>query len=290
MLRSSPPPAIPTGLVGKFITKKRVQLNWDANTEEDLQGYRLFVSNGLASNYTQITKAAVIGEQFIYDVDPTFMVDKIYFKILSTDKRDNYSEKSAAIELERPDIIPPASPVLYKVSPTPAGVAIGFQFSSSEDRVRHELERKRKGAPGWETILSIDKNEEASYAENLTPDNTTATTYQDTAILERRAYQYRLMAYDDDGNVFSSEVIAIRPYDSGLRGIIKDFKLYTECVPTGDITKPQAFNTLEWLLKNYELEGTIDLDSLQALVVWNVISNGIYTDLVATINSGQDAY
>ncbi|MEM6964309.1 MAG: hypothetical protein AAF573_06060, partial [Bacteroidota bacterium] len=68
------PPAIPTGLVGKFITKKRVQLNWDANTEEDLQGYRLFVSNGLASNYTQITKAAVIGEQFIYDVDPTFMV------------------------------------------------------------------------------------------------------------------------------------------------------------------------------------------------------------------------
>ena len=275
-LPDSIPPAIPTGLTGQFVSSDRVQLTWQANTEADFKGYRLFVANAKASNYIQITPQPVATEQFVYEIEPNFIVDSIYFKILSTDQRDNYSEKSACFALRRPDIVPPSTPVLQKVNPTPAGIELGWKFSSSTDVAYHILERKPINAPGWATVLKIAKTEETQYQENLAPESIAATCFIDTTNLARRGYEYRFKAYDQDNNRSSSEVIAVRPFDNGQRGIIENFAAKAECLPVGTIDKQEGYDVLARILDEYQYGGIINQDSLLKLTMWQIISNEEY--------------
>ena len=284
-LPDSIPPESPVGLTGKFITDDRVQLTWQANTEADLKGYRLFVANNDAAVYTQITSQAIANEQFIYEIDPTFVVDSIYFKILASDNRDNYSDKSAAFILKRPDITPPSSPVLQKTNPKPAGVEIGWRFSSSPDVAYHVLERRPANTPDWETVLTINKAAEAQYEVNQTPGSITATCYIDSSYLERREYDYRVNAYDLAGNVSSSATITIRPYDNGERGIIEAFKAKAACLPVGAIPNQAGFTVLENILSEYQYGGIINEDSLMKLVALQIITQE-ELDLLKV----QDAY
>ena len=60
------PPAAPQGLTGRFITKDRVELQWQANTEEDLQGYRLFAANEREGVFMQITSFPVSENRYVY--------------------------------------------------------------------------------------------------------------------------------------------------------------------------------------------------------------------------------
>lgn len=280
-MADSIPPDPPTGLDGRFITAARVQLDWNANSEADLKGYRVFVANQRDAHYTQATAKSVFGEAYIYEIDPTFMADSIFFKLMACDDRDNQSDLSTAFALPRPDVLPPAKPVLHKANPTPEGIELGFRFSSSEDRLRHELQRKRKGAPGWETLVAITREEEGNYLENLTPNSVTVTSYIDTAILERREYEYRLLAYDADDNDSSSELLTVRPYDSGRRGEIDHFEAQVVCVPLAVLPNQAAYDILERILDEYEAAGTVSLDSVELLVYHNVITAAEYNDLTA---------
>jgi hypothetical protein len=273
------PPAIPVGLTGRFITADRVEMSWDLGTEEDLNGYRLFASNRRGLGYTQITTDIIVDNRFVYQIDPQFIVDSIYFKVLSTDHRENNSAKSSPLALARPDIIPPASPILYKVSPTPAGTEIGFRFSSSPDVDRHVLERKIKNAPGWVAVLTVQPEEEDDYGENLTPEEATTTNFIDDATLERRPYEYRFLAYDESGNVSSSEPMELTPYDSGLRGTIEAFTVVVECTPAPNLPFQDAYNLLEWIREDIEVTGAVDLDSLYRLTFYQVILVKEYSKL-----------
>ena len=277
-LSDSTPPAIPTGFTGTFITPTRVELSWNANTEEDLKGYRIMVANQLESNYTQITKSAILNERFIYDIEPDFMVEHIYFKILATDHRDNYSEESEALEIERPDKIAPSIPVMHKVNPSPEGIQIGFRFSESADVTRHVLERKPAGSPGWVEVLTITRNEEENFLQNLSPNGVTSTCYIDETTLERREYDYRFLAYDDHENVASSDVITVRPYDNGLRGTVNAVNGIAECVPLGDISNQEAYEIIDYLILYYGETGQTDFDALKKLVYLNVLTESQFND------------
>lgn len=280
------PPAIPAGLTGRFITADRVEMSWDLGAEEDLNGYRLFASNRRGLGYTQITTDIVVDNKFVYEIDPQFIVDSIYFTVLSTDHRENNSDQSAPLALARPDIVPPASPILYKVSPTPAGTEIGFRFSSSPDVDRHVLERKMKNAPGWISVLTVQPEDEDQYGEDLSPGQATTTCFIDEAPLDRRPYEYRFLAYDESGNVSSSEPIEVTPYDNGLRGTIDPFTVTVECSAAPNLPYQDAYNLLEWIRENIEITGTVDLDSLYNLTIYQVILNEEYNKL-AEADSGE---
>ncbi|MEM9930466.1 MAG: hypothetical protein AAF840_11650, partial [Bacteroidota bacterium] len=261
-LPDATPPAVPAGFTGRFITDDKVELTWDFGEDEDLYGYRLFTSNRRGTGYIQITEDVVVDDQFVYYVDPGFIVDSIYFTILATDQRENNSAHSTPLALARPDIVPPASPILFKVNPTPAGTAIGFRFSSSPDVARHVLERKIKEGSGWVTVLTVHPDEEAQYGEDLTPDDAAATCFIDDASLERRAYEYRFLAYDASGNVSSSAPMEVTPYDNGLRGAIENFAVTVACTPAPSLPNQAAYDLLEEILTDIEVTGSVDYDAL----------------------------
>lgn len=273
------PPAVPVGLSGRFITAERVEMTWDLGEEEDLNGYRIFASNRRGMGYTQITSDIVVDDKFVYAIDPQFIVDSIYFTILSTDFRENNSDHSSPLALARPDVVPPASPILYKVTPDPGGIEIGFRFSSSPDVERHVLERKIKNAPGWVSVLTIQPEDEDDYNENLNQGEATSTSFVDAATLDRRPYEYRFLAYDETGNVSSSEPIEVVPYDSGKRGVIESFSVTVECSPAPSLPNQNAYDLLEWIREDIEVTGNVNLDSLYNLTIYQVILSEEYSKL-----------
>ena len=225
--RDESPPALPAAFSGTFITDDLVELRWEKGLESDLKGYRIFAANHLEGPYLQITVAAIPDSQFLYRVNTAFGVDSMFFKILATDFRDNYSERSAPIAVARPDLIPPAPPVLFKANPVPAGIQLGFSFSPSADVTRHTLQRKLAYGPDWVDVVDIPKADEDAFAETLTPKQLTPTNYIDIAALEHKEYAYRLVAYDRNDNVSSSELLRVTPYDSGERGEVAELTVRT---------------------------------------------------------------
>jgi len=274
------PPAIPTGLAASFITSERVQLTWDDNTEEDLKGYRVFVGNKAEGTFTQATIFPVEEASYVYEIDASFTIDSVYFKVLALDTHDNCSEKSDCLALLRTDLLPPSNPVLHKVNPTPAGIALGFRFSTSEDVDYHVLERKAVGTPDWETVINVPVADEGNYSTDLNPDENTTTCFIDDATLERREYEYRFVAYDLAGNVSSSDLVKVRPTDNGLRGTIEDFALNVNCIPVGTLENQGGYDLLDSLLIEYKIISQFDFTEVQKLVMWSVITTNDYNYLI----------
>ncbi len=224
----SDPPRKPRGLSGYASAGDKISLSWEANTESDFQGYRLFrcVSpNGIfASVHFDILKET----SFEDDLSGLVLADSVYYRIDAMDQNNNSSGFSKILAIKRYDVTPPTAPVLYKAQPLPMGVAIAWRYSSSEDVVLHELQRKEVGGPGWETIVSVENYQRDQFEFEDTT-QITATCYVDSETLERRSYEYQFIAYDATGNVSGSDIITVRPYDSGSRGNITSFDLDHQC-------------------------------------------------------------
>lgn len=284
-IKDNTPPSIPIALTGQFITKNKIELQWNPNQEPDLKGYRVFVGNHRNGTFTQITKKPIKTEAFYYTMSPKLHIDSLYFKIFALDYRENTSDFSQVFAIKTPDRLRPSSPILFKTIPTPQGVQIGWTLSESEDVTKHILERKPTNAPEWIEVVQVNVNDESSFEQNLAPNEVVSTNFIDTTVLERREYQYRLLAYDSSGNVGSSDIVKIRPFDSGKRGDILNFNTDIQCVPKEIIANQPAFDILERILETYEDLETISFDSLALLIPWSIITSNEYNSLI-----GQDPY
>jgi parallel beta-helix repeat protein len=70
------PPGIPTGLAVTNPTKNSLTVTWNANTDSDLVGYRLYRSGYLTGSYTQLFRDPMDSLQFI---DTNLTMDTTYF-------------------------------------------------------------------------------------------------------------------------------------------------------------------------------------------------------------------
>lgn len=94
--------------------------------------------------------------------------------------------------------------------------------------VRHELQRRVSGTGDWVTVVTVAAGEEADFVlENA--DVGGAINYVDDGELLRGSYDYQFLAYDDADLSAGSEIISLRPYDSGVRGEIQDLDLRFAC-------------------------------------------------------------
>jgi hypothetical protein len=102
----------------------------------------------------------------------------------------------------RPDIIPPAQPLITSVHATPEGGQFEGLRSSSPYVVKHELQRKTAGLFGWTVLAQFDQQ-------------VTLTGFLDSTASKRRWYQYRLVAIDKAGNLGGSRVVQAKPINDG---------------------------------------------------------------------------
>jgi len=278
-IEDNTPPDIPTGLEATFVTGKDVRIKWNQNSEDDLEGYYLYASNGMNAHFSVIHPDVIDGHaiEYIHTVNEEFIVDNIYFTIAAQDNRGNLSEESQPIEIPRPNIIPPSSPDIYKIQALPTGIGIGWKFSDSEDVDRHELQRKYSTGPNWEVLLEIPEDEQVNYLDDQTPNSLTSICYIDSFNLEQRSYDYRMLAYDEADNVSNSQQVSALPLTSRIVGVVENFRKESldETSPSG-VQLPEAFDAINRVIAELEINGDVPkatiMADLQTLLVFSVIT------------------
>jgi hypothetical protein len=222
------PPATPTGFAAVDRGDGTIALSWDANTEADLRGYQLLRCYARGGDFAVVSVDALTENSYVDDLEGIVVNDSIFYRLLAEDRRANASAKTPVLVVARVDITPPGKPVLASAVATPGGIAIKWAYSADTDVVRHELQRRVSGTGDWVTVVTVAAGEEADFVlDNAAVGG--AINYVDDGELLRGSYDYQFLAYDDADLSAGSEIITLRPYDSGVRGEIQDLDLRFGC-------------------------------------------------------------
>lgn len=179
------PPAAPVGLSAKADTSGVVVLSWMPNEELDLFGYRVFRANSRHEEFSQITAEGVYTNSFTDTISLKTLSKKIYYKILAVDQRQNWSEFSVILEVDRPDIVPPAPPRIGSVNRVIEGIEVNWILSPSPDVEQQLLYRNSENNQQWMLVKRF---------------NNQSIQYTDTAVMPNMLYRYLLVVVDGAGN------------------------------------------------------------------------------------------
>ncbi len=182
-LEDSIPPSRPENVLASVTPNGVVEMEWNENLEDDFLGYRVFRSNFKSAEFSEITTDPLKSPNFRDSLRLDNLSEKIFYKIIAVDKRDNRSVPTDIIEIVKPDIVPPARPVFTNIEGIQTGIVLKWAPSSSQDVVSHQLYRNVRGSKGWELVANVDS----------------INFYLDTAVVESTPYTYTLVAVDDAG-------------------------------------------------------------------------------------------
>jgi hypothetical protein len=148
------PPAIPVALAGTVDSTGKVLLNWDANKEKDLQGYRVFRSNRPDGGFVQLTVSPQPDTLFEDSVQMHTLHHNIYYKITASDKRYNQSAFSAVLTLTKPDKVKPTPPVFSRYEISGGRVKLVWINTPDKEVLKYRLLRKERDQinAAWETV------------------------------------------------------------------------------------------------------------------------------------------
>ncbi|MFC0211038.1 fibronectin type III domain-containing protein [Paenibacillus chartarius] len=178
------PPAVPAGFTGST-SANQADLTWQANTENDLAGYNLYVSlDGTTWTPTpiqiepQLTAYSVSGLQY----ETTY-----WFALAAYDASGNESAKSAGVELtphEEPDTVPPAAPTGLTAAPGNTTAQLNWNANTEGDLADYKVYVSANGGTTWNAGISVG----------------TARSYQATGLTNGQAYTFAVTAIDTSGN------------------------------------------------------------------------------------------
>ena len=208
------PPAMPTALTGMVDSLGFVTLQWAANREEDLAGYNIFVANKSDNVFRQINGKPVLENSFRDTINMKDLNRNIYYKITAVDYNNNPSPYATLLTLRRPDVIPPAAPVIHNYAITNNAVKLDWIPSSSEDVIAHQL--IRMDAAGKSETLRTAAGD---------------TTFWDKD-LPAGTYTYVVVAADSSHKTASKPlaIVVDRNSTDGIKDLKADWKSTEEAV------------------------------------------------------------
>jgi len=221
------PPAAPIGLTGNIDTNGIVTLKWNMGKEQDLIGYHVYFNNQADHFWTNVSQVIVQDTVFIDTITLKSLTEKIFYRITALDYNYNVSKFSDILELQKPDLVPPAPPTLVEWKATENSIVLKYNKSHSKDIMYYKL--LRKNAKGlWDTLYT--------YTVEDIPQK-----LQDYNLQPNSHYTYALIAIDDAGN------------SSGI-----SYKLSAKTrriLPKGSIDSFNVSKTGEYLLLTWKYTG-----------------------------------
>ena len=177
------PPPKPKGLLAKIDTTGTVHIEWNEEYIEanDLLGFRVYFSNSPKREFSQLTVKPEISHFYSYNIPLNTLTEKIYYKVQAVDNSYNHSEFSDIIEAQKPDTIPPVTPVLKQPEVTQSYVKLSWNLSPSSDVIKQLITRYRLDIDEIK-IYEIDKAQ---------------TNYTDTTAQKGVVYEYTIVSVDD---------------------------------------------------------------------------------------------
>ncbi len=187
MIIDSIPPAPPVKLTGSIDSTGIVRVTWSLGSEPDLAGYMIYFANDSTHVFSSTTPKPVRDTVFIDTISLKTLTKKIYYRVKAVDVTYNYSDFSSILELKKPDIVPPSSPVISSYKITDSGIWLEWIPSMSNDVSRHILSRKTDDGP-WSEYRDFSQTSGVH-------------TFTDTSLVAGSEYSYRLRAEDESGNL-----------------------------------------------------------------------------------------
>ncbi|MBK8656001.1 MAG: fibronectin type III domain-containing protein [Haliscomenobacter sp.] len=183
------PPVQVSGLSGSVTPLGAVSLQWTANPDDDLYGYRVYRAGQLEAEYVQVSEGTVSENAFSTQIAMNTLAEKAYFRVRAVDFRDNLGALSDPLELALPDVMPPAPPHLASVEPVKDGVKAVWSPSPSEDVTHYEVQRRSLLHPAWIPAATIAASDTLSAWQ----------TTLDTELGGAADWEYRVVATDEAG-------------------------------------------------------------------------------------------
>lgn len=184
-LIDSIPPAAPEIITATVDSLGKVHVEWKANAESDLLGYKLFRSNNLKEEAYPLNDTVIRTTVWNDQLDPSMINRKIYYSVMAFDKHYNQSLLSEAKAVERPDVTPPTSPVFKNYTITDKGVYLQWARCEDEDVAKHVLLRKEITPNAtWLTVAQF---------------RDTTSYYTDQTAEGGKSYYYTILAKDKAG-------------------------------------------------------------------------------------------
>jgi len=153
------PPATPIVIGATIDTTGQVIVEWNANTESDLWGYKLFKANFDTDEYTLINATPTKDTMMIDTTHLDLGIEKVYYVLQACDKRNNRSPFTEPIVVEKPDVIPPFKAVVLKLSQKTDSLVIDWSPSQSNDVVVHKVFRRAiEQENQWTLVAVLDTN------------------------------------------------------------------------------------------------------------------------------------
>ena len=178
------PPSPPINLEGIVDSLGVVTVSWQANIEKDILGYRVFRKNIEKEEPVQITVAPIEAINFKDTVQLKSLNSKVYYSVIAVDKRYNQSDFSETLMLEKPDVVPPSSPIFTNYKIENGTVQLQWEPSTEEEATHNLYKKNITDDTAWEIVFST---------------NDTLKKYTDKEVLGNKTYRYAIMATDKSG-------------------------------------------------------------------------------------------
>jgi len=175
------PPLAPVGLEAWADTTGLVHITWKANTEPDLNGYKIYRGNRKGEELISLIPDVWSQTQYVDTVDLLNLNEHIYYALKALDYNYNQSDFSEIIEVEKPLKVKPSSPVFTGFQSENDGITLQWIPSSSSGVARHTLYRREETGT---------KNESLAVFQN----GDTTSVYKDTKTEGTKVYLYTLTA------------------------------------------------------------------------------------------------
>lgn len=155
-VKDTTPPAPPTGLKATVDSTGLVTLSWDRNRELDLHGYKVFWSNAIDHEFSNLTGLAINDTVFYHQIDLNTRTPYIFYRVMAQDIFYNISGLSEILAVKRPDTIPPLAPVFHQYFIEEDSITVLWHPSTSEDATLQHLYNSEDGED-WELVRTFTK-------------------------------------------------------------------------------------------------------------------------------------
>jgi fibronectin type 3 domain-containing protein len=172
------PPSIPVGLKGIVDSLGVVRLSWTANKEKDILGYRIYRAQTAGEELIPLNDVAVRTNSFTDTVEVRNLNSTIHYAVTALDGRYNQSDKSQAVALEKPELVPPSTPVITNYKATAKGIVLTWVTGGEENIGSLKLYRQERGATENTLVKAFS--------------DVTVTQYIDSTVRSNAYYKYTL--------------------------------------------------------------------------------------------------
>lgn len=245
------PPAKPIGISAKADTTGNVILSWIPNKEKDIFAYRIYRANAKHEEFSQITKEAHKKTRYTDKINLKTLTKKVFYKIIAIDSVMNQSVFSDVFELERPDIVPPASPVITGIVSSTTGLEFSWFESPSPDVEKLIVYRNTFGEREWKLIKMLPPKGKNKYTDTLVNANI--------------SYRYIMIAVDKAGN-------ESKPSPSVAKKYLSSAKIKYWITPKVSFNKKNKILKLSWTPPQYQVKKYL-IYRKEKLGAWEIFDN-----------------